>query len=346
MRSVSVSPSTTDSNRDSLLGRLRYSVADRPELVAIITFAIVFLIFALNARDFLTAYAISNFLTFGAVYGVVVVGVAFLMIAGEFDLSVGAIMAVAMYILFHLLTLGVPPVLAIILCLASGAALGLVNGLIVTNTRIPSFIVTLGSMLAYRGLARALGAGRLLNYQVQPRPQVFQILNGDLSVINQMFVPASNFRAVILWFLVLVVVMTVILQRSRFGNWAIAVGGSPGAAMTQGINVRTVKTLGFVLTGLLSAFAGTLFFAHRFSVNPLSGMGTDLIAVAASVIGGVLLTGGAGSIVGPAIGIILMSMLEQGLTSMGIAQEIFEGVTGFIIILSVLSNVFLGNQRQ
>lgn len=324
---------------------VRHRIADTPEFVVVITFLIIFLFFAARAGEFLSAYAISNFLTFGAIYGVAVIGVALLMIAGEFDLSIGSNMAVAMYVLVLLLLAGVPALLAVFLALAISALLGLINGLIVTNSRIPSFIVTLGSMLAYRGLARFLGQGRLINYPVENRPVLFDILNGYLRWPNDLFQPPANFRTSIFWFIALAIIMTIILTRTQFGNWVFASGGAPEAARAQGIPVKRVKLVSFVLSGLLAGFAGMLFFSHRLSVNPLTGYGSELLAVTASVIGGVRLTGGYGTIVGASIGVILMSMLEQGLASMGVAQEVFEAITGLILVLAMLANTTIGRQE-
>jgi simple sugar transport system permease protein len=323
------------------LSGVRFRVADRPEAVVAITFLLLFVFFSLKAGDFFSAYAISNFLTFGAVYGVVAVGIAFLMICGEFDLSVGSTMAVTMYVLVLLLFANVPALIAIALALLVGALLGFINGLIVVNSRIPSFIVTLGSMLAYRGVARFLGKGRLVNYSVPNPSEAFTVLNGPLTGFNNLFQPAGNFRAAIIWFILLTALLSVVLMRTRFGNWTYAVGGNPGAALTQGINVKRVRLACFTLSGVVAGFAGILFFSHRFSVNPLTGYGLELVAVAAAVIGGVRLTGGYGTIAGAAVGVILMSMLEQALASMGIAQEIFEAVTGLIVIFSVLINTLL-----
>ena len=323
------------------LSSIRHKVADIPEVVVVITFLLIFVFFAFQAQSFLTAYAISNFLTFGAIYGIATIGVAFLMIAGEFDLSIGSVMAVSMYVLVLLMQIQIPPLLAVFLALLVSMMLGLINGLIVVNSRIPSFIVTLGSMLAYRGLARFLGHGKLINLSADSKPLLFEILNGYLAPINNLFEPAGNLRASVIWFLVLVAAMTFVLTRTRFGNWVFAVGGNPLAALALGINVKRTRLLSFVLCSLMAGFAGMLFFSHRLSVNPLTGYSSELLAVAAAVIGGVRLTGGYGTIIGAGVGILLMAMLEQGLASMGIAQEVFEAITGLILVLAMLANTLI-----
>jgi simple sugar transport system permease protein len=274
----------------------------------------------------------------------VVVGVAMLMISGEFDLSVGSTFAVASYIFaLSVENAGMHPILAILLALIVCALLGLINGLIVTGTGIPSFITTLGTMLAYRGIARALGGGDFARC-TGGRLALFDFLNGAIDPINQLFTPASNFRVSIIWFIVIAAVMSLVLRRTRYGNWVFSVGGNPGAALSQGVPVKRVKVINFVLTGLLAGIASVLQFAHYLSVDPLRGEGMELVAVAASVIGGVYLTGGYGTIFGACVGMLLLQMLEQGLVLMQIPVQVFQAVAGLILIIAVISNTYLSKQ--
>jgi simple sugar transport system permease protein len=321
---------------------IRHKIADIPEVVTLITFVIIFLFFSFSTKAFISAYSLSNILTFGGIFGIIVIGVAFLMISGEFDLSVGSTLAVASHIFVIALLAEIPPILAMGLALVVSVLLGLMNGLTVVYSEIPSFIVTLGTMFAYRGLARLLGKGVAVTYTPEKRPVLFAYLNGSISPINQLFSPAGNFRASSFWFIGLVILMTIVLMRTRYGNWTFATGGNPDAALAQGINVKSVKIINFMISGFLAGLAGVIVFAQRNSATPLVGLGFELIAVAAAVIGGVRLSGGYGTIIGASIGILLMSMLEQGLALMGIPNEIFRAVAGFIIILSVIANTYIG----
>lgn len=271
----------------------------------------------------------------------VVIGVAFLMISGEFDLSVGSTLAVASYVFALALVADVPAILAMALALGVSALLGLINGLIVAYSKIPSFIVTLGTLFAYRGLARILGQGVAVKYTPNELPALFTYLNGSLTFLNNLFNPPGNFRASSLWFIGLVIVMTLVLERSRYGNWTFATGGNALAARSQGVNVKRVKIINYVLSGILAGLAGVLIFSQRNSATPLAGLGLELICVAAAVIGGVRLSGGYGTIIGAGMGVLLLSMLEQGLALMGIPNEIFRTVAGFIIILTVIVNTKL-----
>jgi simple sugar transport system permease protein len=272
--------------------------------------------------------------------GIMVVGVAMLMIAGEFDLSIGSTFAVASFVFALTMTAGLAPLPAMLVSLLVSAVLGAINGVIVVWSGIPSFIATLGTMLAFRGIARALGGGDFAKY-TETTPVLFEILNGSVDRINELFQPVANFRVSILWFVVIAVVFVIILRRARYGNWLYATGGNAEAALAQGVPVRRVKLMAFTITGLLAGVASVMQFAHRTSVDPLRGEGWELLAVAACVIGGVRMAGGFGTIFGALVGMFLLQTLEQGLVLMGVSVQIFRAVVGLILMLSVILNTYL-----
>lgn len=322
------------------LARTRHRLSYIPEAVVLISFLMLFVFFSISAPHFLTALSLGNILTFGSITGIVVIGVGMLMIAGEFDLSVGSNFALASYILALSLNAGIPVGIALLLAVATSTFFGFLNGLIVTRTNIPSFIATLGTMLAYRGVVRAVGGGDFASYKGEAIP-LFGILNGDFKLLNSWF-EVEAFRTSLIWFILLAVIFIILLMRTPFGNWIFAAGGNPGAARAQGVNVTRVKMLAFTLTGLLVGIASVLQFAHRLSVDPLRGDGMEMIAVAACAIGGIRLTGGSGSILGALLGALLLQMLDQGLVLMGIPIQVFQASVGLIIILSVVINTYLG----
>jgi len=331
-------------SRATFLAQLRYRFADIPEVVSFVSLLTLFIFFSIAAGNFLTPMSIANILTFASITGIVVIGVSILMIAGEFDLSVGSNFAVASYVFVLSLKAGMNPILSMLTALLVSAGFGLINGLIVTRTGIPSFITTLGTMLAYRGIARAIGSGTFATYTGAP-PALFGVLNAPLDAINQLFNPASTLRVSIFWFILIAIVMQVILRRTRYGNWIFATGGNPGAALSQGVPTKWVKVSAFVLVGLLTGFASVIQLAYRLSVDPLRGVGMELIAVAACVIGGAQLSGGYGSVLGACVGMLLIQMLEQGLVLMHLPIEIFQAVTGLILIIAVISNTYLSGQK-
>jgi simple sugar transport system permease protein len=308
--------------------------------IALLSLVGLLIFFALAADNFLTPLALTNIASFAGVFGIIVVGVAMLMIGGEFDLSVGAVLAVAGFLFAILLNAGYSIWIAALSAVAAGMLLGLVNGLIVVLTGIPSFITTLGTMLTFRGIARAMGGGDFAKYTGEA-PWLFAVLNGPVTRVNQAFTPAANLRMSVFWFLVIALIAGIVMGRMRFGNWVYAVGGNRDAAVAQGVPVRRVKLTLFALSGLLAAFAGVVQFAERGSIDPLRGQGWELMAVVACVIGGIPLTGGAGAVFGAVMGVFILQVLEQGLVLMGASVQIFRAIVGSILILSVMFTSWL-----
>ena len=363
--------------------RLRYRLADFSEVVALISFVLVFLIFAFQADNFLTPLSLTNILTFASIKGIFVIGVAMLMISGEFDLSVGSILAVGAYVFGILMEFGIIwvnhpfgdaplmlipagiPLVALAVALLVSAFLGYINGWIVVNTGIPSFIATLGTMLAFRGIARALGQLELTKIVTDENgqrslqsfeseadvirytgetPALFNVLNGDIEFINRLSEPAAGARLVIFWFLLFLIIAVIFMRYTRYGSWVYATGGNRQAAKAQGVRINQVLMSNFVITGLLAGFAGVAAFAARPAIDPARGEGWELIAVAACVIGGIWLEGGYGTIIGAAVGMLLLQMVEQGLILAGVDIQLFQATIGFILILAVISNTYLSKQ--
>ena len=312
-----------------------------PESVSLITFLAVFIFFAIGADYFLSAKSLADILTYGSLMGIIVIGVAVLMICGEFDLSVGSNFAVASFVWALSMNAGLNTWLGMLLAIGVSTLLGLVNGLIVVRSGLPSFIVTLGTMLAYRGIARGIGHSDFARYTEDFRPVLFDILNGPIKFLNERLAGGTNFRWSIVWFIVIALIMAWVLTRTLFGNWIFATGGNSAAALEQGVPVRRVKILSFTLVGMLVGLASVMQFAHRLSVDPVRGEGWELIAVSACVIGGIQMTGGVGTVLGACLGMLLLQTLDQGLVLMGVSVQIFRAVAGVIMILAVILNMSL-----
>ena len=200
-------------------------------------------------------------------------------------------------------------------------------------------------MLAFRGIARAIGGGVFASY-AGPKLAILDVLNGPIGMLNRISQPAANFRVSILWFVLLAVVMSFVLLRTRYGNWVYATGGNQAAANMQGVAIDRVVLVNFTLAGLLAGVAGVIQFGHRTSVDPLRGDGVELIAVAACVMGGLRLEGGYGTILGLCMGVLLLQMLEQGLVLMRVPVQVFQAVAGLFLIMAVIMNTLLGGQAQ
>lgn len=314
----------------------RRFVVESPVAGPVITLVVVFVLFSIFVPNFLTWRSLSGIVNAATLTGVVTVGVTLLMIAGEFDLSVGPMMAMGGYLYAMNTMEGGNPLLALLLALLVPGVMGAVNGLIVTRAMIPSFITTLSTMFIYRGLVWLLSGGQML--QTVEQILIYDIFNGRLAFIADA-IKGANFRTAALWWIGLVLLFQFILVRTRFGNHVFATGGSVDAAGATGVNVKRTKLLCFIISGVLSGFAGILLFSQFKTIKIASGAGTELLAIAGAVVGGTSLAGGYGGIIGGFLGVLIISMLRTGvvLTNL-IPADNFEAIVGATIIVAVVFN--------
>jgi simple sugar transport system permease protein len=317
-------------------------VVESPIAGPLITLVFVFVLFALFVPNFLTMRSISGIVNAATITGVITIGITMLMIAGEFDLSVGPMMAMGGFLYGMNSVEGGSIPLAIILALLVPGIMGAINGLVVTRTLIPSFITTLSTMFIYRGVVWMFSGGQM--FQTIEEAPIYQFLNGRLMFLANA-IKGANFRLSAVWLLVLVVLFQYILVRTRFGSHVFATGGNEAAAAAQGVNTRRTKMYCFILSGLLSGFAGILLFSQFKTIRIASGAGVELQAIAAAVVGGTLLTGGSGSIIGALLGVMTISMLRTGvvLTDL-IPADNFGAIVGVTIIAAAVFNNWVRNK--
>jgi len=303
------------------------------ELGVLIALGVVLSVFSVLNRNFLTVDTFGDILTQAAELGIAAVGVTFLMIAGEFDLSVGSNFAVAGILLALLTTnLGWSPFSAIPLVLGVATAIGILNEVITLGTRIPSFITTLGTMMFWRGIALAVTGGWPIH--VLGSSRMLDLLGG-MAVYQTVRISA-------LWWLLVTVLFWFLLVKTPYGNWTFATGGKPEAARALGVPVGRVKLTNFALAGLLAGFAGFTQFGRMGSMSPVWGDGLPLETIAAAVIGGTSLMGGAGTILGTVLGAITMASIRVGLIMVGAPSYWYTAFLGAVIVVAVILNVRLG----
>jgi simple sugar transport system permease protein len=301
----------------------------RPEATSVAAVLILFVVFtALSPQLFPTRLTYISIMAVAAELGIVSIGVTLLMIGGHFDLSVGAVLGLTSYVCVVLMRdFGLPPIVAGPAAVAVGAALGALNGAIVVRFRIHSFVVTLGTMLVWRGVLIALTGGFPMTVTI---PAEFKsIMSGPL---------LAGFRMSMLWFFVIAALGTVLLTRTRLGNWIQARGQNEQAARNLGVPVDRVSIILFMIASALAAVAGVIQVARFSSVDALRGEGMELQAVAVTVIGGTLLAGGYGSVVGTLLGAITFGMIQVGLVLAGAPGHFFRTLTGVIVVGAVILN--------
>jgi len=316
-------------SRGVIVGEMLRRFMLRPEATALAAVVVLFVIFTILSPDLfperLTYISIMNV---AAELGIMSVGVTLLMIGGHFDLSVGAVLGLTSYVAVVLMRdFGMSPVVATAAAVVAGAILGGVNGVLVVRFRIHSFVVTLGTMLIWRGVVIALTGGFPLTVEI---PAAFKtIMAGPV---------LDGFRMSMIWFFIIGIIATFLLTRTKFGNWVQACGQNPQAARNLGVPVDRVTIILFMIASALAAVSGVIQVARFASVDALRGEGMELQAVAVTVIGGTLLSGGYGSVIGTVLGAITFGMIQVGLVLAGAPGHFFRTLTGLIVVLAVILN--------
>jgi len=313
---------------------------NRPDFGAIGGVVLVYAVFAVVAGDqgFLSVRGTVNYLEVAALLGINSVAVSLLMIAGEFDLSVGSMIGAAgMAIAIMLVEFGWPLWLTILLAFAFAALVGWFNATLVLRTGLPSFIVTLGSLFMLRGLTIGITrwvTGRTIVSGVK------RVVEGDwlypLFTATPLGLPMSVY-----WWVALTALGSWVLYRTQFGNWIFGVGGNPQAARNAGVPVGRVKTLLFIATAASSTLVAALTVLTAGSADVLRGQQKEFEAIITAVIGGNLLTGGYGSVLGASLGALIFGMVRQGFFFTGVHTDWFQVFLGAMLLIAVLFNNYL-----
>lgn len=269
-----------------------------------------------------------------SILGVLSLGVGTLMIAGEFDLSVGASYTFTGIFLAKQVENGMSAYPAALLAIGVGIGIGLLNGLITLRFAIPSFIATLGTMLFWEGMTLYFYGARSMRFR--PEQSFSDLMSGEIGVL-----PAS-----FLWLVALTLAFWALLHHHKLGNHFYAVGGNKRAATAIGINPTRVKLIAFGLVGACAALAGILAAARVGAIQPGQGTGLELRAIAACVIGGVALTGGRGAILGIFLGSALIYTI-QDILLLGRAPGFYLDIfVGLLIVSAAVFNQMIRNQQR
>jgi ribose/xylose/arabinose/galactoside ABC-type transport system permease subunit len=258
----------------------------------------------------------------------------FMIVSGGIDLSIGSNIALACVVTAVALEQGAPPLVAALAGALAGALLGLLNGLIVTGLKIVPFIVTLGTLGIARGVAKWLGSEETVH--VDPAR-----LGGLDRLMQRTPDPPWLLLAPGLWLLiVLALLMALVLRRTVFGVWTVAIGSNEATARLCGVPVERVRVVLYMLGGLFAGLAGVMQFARLTVGDPTTAVGAELDVIAAVVIGGGSLAGGEGSIAGSLVGAFLMSLLKNGCNLVGVPNYVQEMIVGAIIVVAVALDRF------
>jgi len=338
--SPTLAPASRDTDdRLARWGSLRRMLS-RPELGSVAGAIAVFGIFSVisGSDGFLSSDGTANYLNTAAELGILAIPVALLMVAGEFDLSIGSVLGASSITVALIAGQYHQPLwLAVVAAVALSGLIGLLNGVIVMRTKLPSFIVTLATQFIVRGVTIGLtayitgttaisGVGAASGYTA-----FYDILGSNY----------RNFQVSILWWLALAAIASWILFGTRFGNWTFGAGGAPEAARNVGVPVDRVKTILFIATALAGCLVGVTQTVSFGGADVLRGTNTEFEAIIAVVIGGTLLTGGYGSAIGAVFGALIFGMVQLGIVFTGVNANWYQAFLGLMLIIAVLVNNYI-----
>ena len=307
----------------------------------------IFVITAVINPKFLNAYNMQNLIKWSSLYAVMSLGVAFVIITGGIDLSIGSVVGLVSVVLSICLKLeGMDPWSAIGITLVLSLGIGLLHGLLITKAKVQPFVVTLCGLLVYRSMGRWLTD----NQSIGPMPyeddagykNLEQIQGLDFLFSGKVALGSFNLPTPALFILVLSIAAAVFLRRTIWGRYLFALGNNEEGTRYSGINTDRMKILAYVLCSLFAGIAGILFAFELDSVQPAqTGEFYELYAIAAAVLGGCSLRGGEGSVLGVVIAAAVIRLIYNSINMVGISTHLEFGILGLVILLGVIGDEFL-----
>ncbi len=286
-----------------------------------ISFLLITMVISIITPKFLSVRNILNILRQSSIVGIMAIGTTFVIIGGDIDISVGAILAFSAALVLKL-QITIPWGFAIIIALAAGMAIGIINGILRAKIKIVAIIATLGTMVIVRGLVFIYTGG----YPITGAEEGFKFIGSG-------YIGAIPFPIILLF--LLIIFWQFLLSKTRIGRYACAIGGNKEAARLSGIPVDYYHIMTFAIGGLMAAMAGIVYASRLASVVPKAGDGMELEAIAATVIGGTSISGGEGSVVGTLIGVLLLTVIYNVFNLMGV-QTYIQLIARGTIILTVV----------
>jgi simple sugar transport system permease protein len=326
----------------------------------IVVTIIVAIYFAANTSSFSTSANFKTLLPYVAPFAILGAGEVFVMVLGEIDLSIGGTYLLGPYLFYKIATGGLPLLPSVILALLACMAVGLVNGFFTAIVGISSFVTTLGTLFALEGLTLIISHGEPVNTPgaqiTTSHRNVTHIVNGVHIQLPETVNHIGTFAKVfgggvyseIIWALAIVIVLQIVLTFTRWGLYTVAVGSNKLGAAEAGVLVKLVTIRNFVLCSLTGGLVGILESVRSGTVQPDTAGANEILfyGIAAAVIGGTLLAGGAGTVVGALIGALFLGILKDGLILQGVSANYLLFYTGLAIILAMSINVYVQRLRR
>lgn len=295
------------------------------EMGPLIGLVILFVVIATLNTSFIDPANLKNLLRQVSINALIAFGMTFVILTGGIDLSVGSILALSSALMASMIVKGMNPELAILVAAVIGTGLGLVNGLIISYGKVAPFIATLATMTIYRGSTLVFTNGNPISGLT--KDSIFH-------AFGQGYIAEIPVPAIVM--LITFFILQIILKKTPLGRHTYAVGGNEKVSFISGIKINKVKIFAYALTGCLCAIAGAILTSRLNSAQPTAGVGYELDAIAAVVLGGTSLSGGKGRISGTLIGALIIGTLNNGLNILNVSSFYQQVVKGIVILLAVL----------
>jgi ribose transport system permease protein len=316
-------PATTPRPARGAWRSLLRRIVEIDELGVLSAMVMLSVVIAVFHASFFTRYSLSIVASSSSYYGIMALGMVFLLAMREIDLSVGGIYGVAVLTGASLIDRGVNPWLSALGALVVATCMGATNGLLANILGIPTIIITLGTLSAYRGIALIVSDSKSIS--LDRDGSFYDILGAHFWGLNMS-----------VWAMFLMtIVMIVVFTSTRFGYTVRAIGSNEAAARLGGIRIKRTRMLVMAQMGFLAGLSGVLTLAYYGGADPLGGTGYELLVIAAAIIGGTGLAGGNGTVLGALLGALLIALIQSGLVQFGVTANWSAFVTGVVIIVSV-----------
>ncbi|WP_180898166.1 ABC transporter permease [Martelella soudanensis] len=341
-----MSAAVEETHPGSRIGRI--SAGTFHQLSALMTLALLIVIFAFGNAAFLSVNNGLTVLLQTSVIGLIGIGMTMVIITGGIDLSVGSVLALSGTAAGLMVKAGLPVPVAMSAAVLVGAFCGFINGLVITKMRITPFVATLGMMMIARGTALQLtGAAPISQlgeaFGVLGNGALFRDVEKLPNGLSRVVFPGIPYPAILL--LIVALCAAYLLRRRALGRHIYATGSNEEAARLSGVNVDATKIAAYALSGALAGIAGNVLMSRLVTAQPNEGVMYELDAIASAVIGGASLMGGVGGISGTMIGAFIIGVLRNGLNMSGVSAFIQQIIIGFVVILAVFIDQLRSNRR-
>ncbi len=319
---------------------------DLQRIVVLLVAIVLAAVFSIASKDFRKYTTIVTLFDSFYYFAFMSIGVTFCLISGGNDLSVGTgMVCYAMISGMLIKDFGAPTWVGLLVALVLGVAFGTLNGIMVSVMNLPAFIATLCTMLVTRGLSSVACGGASISWPARGTD------DGWFRNIFKLMVPNAAGKKTplpmgLIVVLVAIIIMTIILNRTKIGRYIIAIGSNKEAARLSGVNVVKYQMFAYIISGLFAGIAGIAFASsNASSITASSGIGLELDAIGGAIIGGTSMTGGSGSIIGSMIGIMILALLKNGLPKIGLTGDWQHVITGIILIGAIWFDVIRNRKK-